>query len=734
MLHALSKAGFDIIHERVETADELRAALVAGAWDAVLADYSLPEFGATAALEIVRLADPDVPFIVVSGMIGDDVAAGLMRAGASDYIFKENLSRLGPVVKRDVRERRSRQAHRVTEQYAEQLAAIVAAADYAIISQTLDGIITTWNAGAEQLYGYLAEETIGQPASILLPPDLLDQSQLAGEKIGRGESVPAIDTVRLHKNGARLDVSLSFSPVCDSEGRVIGVSGIGRDISERKRSEEALRLSEVRYRRLFEAALDGILIVDPLSSQVLDVNPFLANLIGYNRDEFIGKQLWEFGLFRDIEANKEAFQTLRETGNIRYDDLPLQTKDGRRIEVEFVSNVYDVGGTRVIQCNIRDISVRKRAEDTLRMRDRAIQAATQGLMITDSTQPDNPIVYVSPSVERITGYLSKEVLGRNGRLLQGKDTDPASVARLHEAIKFEEPCSVELLNYRKDGTTFWNEMSISPVRDAAGRLTSYVGVLADVTARRSLEAQFRQAQKMDAFGQLAGGVAHDFNNHLTIINGYSDLLLQSLPQDDPSREMVAEIHTAGVRSTDLTRQLLAFSRKQILAPRVLDLNDVVPETEKMLRRLIGDDVLLATALAPKLWSVLADSGQIEQVLMNLAVNARDAMPRGGRLTIETQNVELDSAYVQSHADASTGQHVLLSVSDTGSGMSPEVQAKIFEPFFTTKGVGKGTGLGLATVHGIIKQSGGHLGVYSEVGVGTTFKVYLPRTVKSIVLV
>ncbi len=347
-------------------------------------------------------------------------------------------------------------------------------------------------------------------------------------------------------------------------------------------------------------------------------------------------------------------------------------------------------------------------------------------MITDPGQPDNPIVYASPGFERITGYGAEEVLGRNCRFLQGKDTDPVEVARLREAVRAGEPCTVELLNYRKDGTPFWNELSLSPVRDDGGRLTHFVGVQVDVTARRSLEEQFRQVQKMEAIGQLAGGVAHDFNNLLTIINGYSELLLQTLPAEDPSRALITEINKAGERSAGLTRQLLAFSRQQILAPRVLNLNEVVIDIEKMLRRLIGEDVQLDTVLDPRVWVVRADPGQVEQVLMNLAVNARDAMPGCGRLTIETRNIDLDETYARTHPDARAGPHVLLSVTDTGSGMSPEVQTRIFEPFFTTKGPGKGTGLGLPTVYGIIKQSGGHVAVTSVVGIGTTFKVYLPR--------
>ena len=266
----------------------------------------------------------------------------------------------------------------------------------------------------------------------------------------------------------------------------------------------------------------------------------------------------------------------------------------------------------------------------------------------------------------------------------------------------------------------------SPITDAGGAMAGVVGVATDITERTQLEEQLRQSQKLESVGRLAGGIAHDFNNMLTAINGYAELIMARLPETDPMREEVEDIKRAAEKASLLTYQLLAFSRKQILRPKTLNLNEVVSDVSKMLQRLIGDDIVIVARLGPDLHPVNADPGQVAQVLMNLSVNARDAMPDGGVLTLETANVDLDADYAAAHLGVQPGRYVMLAVSDTGTGMSPDIQRRIFEPFFTTKPVGKGTGMGLATVHGIVNQSGGSLWVYSEVGHGSTFKIYLPR--------
>jgi signal transduction histidine kinase/ActR/RegA family two-component response regulator len=286
--------------------------------------------------------------------------------------------------------------------------------------------------------------------------------------------------------------------------------------------------------------------------------------------------------------------------------------------------------------------------------------------------------------------------------------------------------SGRFINKRKDGTLYRQDATISPVRDELGQIVSFVSVGRDVTREIELEEQLRQSQKMEAIGQLAGGIAHDFNNLLTAILGNSEMLLGATDKNDERRADLEEIRAAGTRAAALTRQLLAFSRRQVMEPAILDLNEVVVNVTKMIQRLIGEHVELALDLAPDLGQVNADPGQLEQVVLNLAVNARDAMPAGGKLLIETSHAELDEEYVRAHAPLQPGHYVMLAITDSGQGMDEETRSRIFEPFFTTKESGKGTGLGLSTVYGIIKQSNGHVWVYSEPGQGTTFKVYLPR--------
>lgn len=493
---------------------------------------------------------------------------------------------------------------------------------------------------------------------------------------------------------------------------------------EKERSDEALQDSEKRYRRLFESAKDGILILDASTGRVVDVNPFLLQLLGYSYDALCGQYIWELGVFKDIAASKDAFQTLQDNEYIRYEDLPLETSDGQPIAVEFVSNVYLVDHTKVIQCNIRDITANKRAKAERTRLMAAIEQVGEAVIMTDA---QGVIQFVNPAFKRMTGYRGREVVGQNPRILKSGEQDELFYRNLWNTISGGNTWEGRMVNKRKDGTLYTEEATISPVRNASGQIVNYVAVQRDITAQLRLAAQFQQAQKMEAVGLLAGGVAHDFNNMLTVILGNAELALHKA---DPSLSLYAsleEIISAATRSAEITRQLLTFARKQTIVPVVLDLNHAVESTLKMLRRLIGENIDLSWLPDAGLCPVKMDPSQVDQILANLCVNARDAIDNVGRVTIETGNVFFDEAYCAQHAGFVVGNYVQLTVSDDGCGMDKETLSQIFEPFFTSKGVGQGTGLGLSMVYGIVKQNNGFINVYSEPGNGTTFRIYLPQS-------
>jgi PAS domain S-box-containing protein len=494
-------------------------------------------------------------------------------------------------------------------------------------------------------------------------------------------------------------------------------------LREKERVGETLQDSEKRYRRLFESAKDGILILDADTGKVVDVNPFLMQLLGYSYDEFCGKYIWEIGAFKDIAASKDAFNLLQENEYIRYEDLPLETKNGQPVAVEFVSNVYLVDHSKVIQCNIRDITANKRAKAERMRLMAAIEQVGEAIVMTDA---QGIIQYVNPAFKQVTGYRGREVVGQNPRILKSGKQDELFYRNLWDTISNGKTWTGRMVNKRKDGSLYTEEATISPVRDALGQITNYVSVQRDITDQLRLAAQYQQAQKMEAIGLLAGGVAHDFNNMLSVILGYAELALLKVDSGQPLRTNLEEIIKAADRSADMTRQLLAFARKQTIIPVVLDLNRAVESMLKMLKRLIGEDIDLAWLPTADLYQVKMDPVQVDQLLANLCVNARDAIADVGKVTIETGNAVFDETYCVDHPGFIAGEYALLAVSDDGCGMDKETIDQIFEPFFTSKEIGKGTGLGLSMVYGIVKQNNGFINVYSEPGIGTTFRIYLSR--------
>jgi two-component system, cell cycle sensor histidine kinase and response regulator CckA len=645
LLRELERAGYQPTFERVDTPSAMEQALDRHGWDLVIGDYSMPGFSGPAALALLRARDLDTPFIFVSGTIGEDVAVEAMKAGAQDFLTKGNLRRLAPAIDRELRdaavrrERRRAQTDlleraRLAELSSEVGTALTRGAALPDMLQvcvealvrhldvafariwTLNAARTTLELQASAgMYTHidgphgrvpLGHDKIGiiaQQRRPQLTNQVVGDPQIHDQEWARREGMVAFAGYPLVVHEQVVGVMAMFARHELSEFVPKALASVASAVAvgiERKRQEEALRQSEERFAKVFEASPVGITITTLDDVRFLDANAAFLRMTGYSREELVGKSALDFGFWPDPADRARVVSQL--TGGAAPNlSASIRTKDG---------------GTR-------DILL---------------------------------------SFERFS--------------LAGKT------------------CVLSLVN--------------------------------DVTESRRLEGQLRQAQKMEAVGRLAGGVAHDFNNLLTVITSYSDLLLEDLGSDDPKRDDIDQIRKAAQGAAALTRQLLAFSRQQVLEPKVLDLKASVAGTEKLLQRLIGEDIQLTSSLAPDLGVVKADPGQLEQVIMNLAVNARDAMPTGGRLTIEAANVDMDEAYARGHVPARPGRYVMLALSDTGIGMDDQTKARIFEPFFTTKESGKGTGLGLATVYGIVKQAGGFIWVYSEPGQGTSFKVYLPR--------
>jgi two-component system, cell cycle sensor histidine kinase and response regulator CckA len=608
----IRRGGFDLSLTRVENEAQFLES-VSQAWDVVIADYVLPRFTALGVLRHLRHLHLDIPTIVISGTVTESELVEAMRAGAHDYVQKENLSRLVVAIRRELGEaagrRRRREAEDALREAQERFRFVVEnTADVVYRLRFPDMVYDYVSPGIERLTGYGPREingvglngivvsvtdTTGRP----MTPDKLEWAR----HIEQSGEFYADYQVRTKGGELRWLADHSF-PWRDGHGRLLGAVGTLMDVTDRKLAEEALRRSEEYFRSLIENASDPIVVLD-------------------------------------------------DAGTVRYE---------------------------------------------------------------------------SPALEKMLGGRPADRMGRSGLELLPEEDRPQLTQTAQRLLR--EPGRTELIETRarhRDGSWRNIEAVAKSRRDEEGKVTIVVNVR-DLTVRKDLEAQLNQAQKMEAIGRLAGGVAHDFNNLTTAILGYSELMLRKLGAEDPLRRHVAEVTRAAERAAALTRQLLAFSRKQLLQPRVLDLAEVLEHSRGLLERLIGEDIELVTRAAAGVGRVRADPVQLDQVILNLAVNARDAMPRGGRLVLEASNADLDEDYAHEHVTVRPGPYVMLAVSDTGHGMDKETQKRIFEPFFTTKDKGKGTGLGLSTVYGIVQQSGGYVWVYSEVGRGTTFKIYLPR--------
>jgi PAS domain S-box-containing protein len=655
LLRELRRGGYEPLYERVENAEAMKAALAQRSWEVVIADYSMPHFSAPAALALLQASGLDLPFIIVSGTVGEDTGVASMQAGAHDYLPKGNLVRLVPAIERELREAETRRKRRQVEEEIRRrnrelvllnqvIAASAAMEPEVVLDIACRELAQTFDLPQAVAALFNEEKTVTTVVAEYLAPG--------------SPADPARNRPRLLNHTFTVATSPTLQYLLSHKTPLV--------IADALHDPRLAPIRDLIRQRVATALLILPLIIE---------------------DEVVGS-------------------------------LGLEAVEPRHFSSEEVSLAWSVAD------QVAGALARIRLAQTRQRLSTAIEQTIETIIITDT---EGTIVYVNPAFERTTGYSRAEAVGQNPRFLKSGQQDVAFYKELWATISSGQVWHGRFVNKRKDGTFYTDEATITPIRNENRTIVNYVGVQRDVTRELELEEQYRQAQKMEAIGRLAGGVAHDFNNILVVITGYSELLLhRQLDDDDPARKFVEEIRNAAERAAKLTQQLLAFSRKQMLQLEILNLNEIIAHLEKMLRRLISEDIVLDTKLKPGLGQVKADPGQVEQIVMNLAINARDAMPQGGKLIIETANVELDQTYASQHPGTAPGHYVMLAVSDTGVGMDAATQARLFEPFFTTKELGKGTGLGLATVYGIVKQSGGDIWVYSEPGGGATFKIYLPR--------
>ena len=725
--------------KQVTGRSEFEAALAQSGYDLVITDDRLRWSRGLDVLRAVRARSPGCPVLVLAGERDPDVAVEALRAGASDCIVKGQdytsllrasawraLEQAHQAAALEEAERALRESERRYRHITE------AVTDYIFTVRIEDGqpVDTIHGQNSEVVTGYTSAEFAADPYLwINMVPEAhraAVRDQAARLLAGGGHS--SLEHRIVRKDGEVRWVRNTLVPQHDAQGTLVSYDGLIRDITGRKQADAALRESEERFRNLTEHI--------PVSIQgyrtdgvVVYWNKASEDMYGYTAQEAIGRNLADLIVPPDLlplwkQALHEGTRATHSGEFLPAGDLRLLHRDGHRVPVHSIHTaVCSQGNDPMLFCIDVDLSERKKAEETVAAAARQWQHTFDAIEdLVAVIDREHRVVQANKAMREFFGH--DDIIGTPCyRLFHGTDAPPKhGVSFL--AFQGAGAAHVELQEPHLGDRKF--DLYAYPVADEQGDTVQVVHVVRDITEQRQLEEQFHQSQKMEAVGQLAGGIAHDFNNLLTAISGYTEMALDRLTAGAPLHHDISQVKRAADRAASLTRQLLAFSRHQVLRPTVIDLGTVVADMSKILRRVIGEDIRLVTTPCPTLGRVKADQSQIESVIMNLAVNARDAMPRGGTLTIDTANVDLDAAKAHQCPDIEPGPYVRLSVADTGTGMDDETLAHVFEPFFTTKKPGKGTGLGLSTVHGIIKQSGGHTEAHSTLGKGTTIDVFLPR--------
>lgn len=732
IVRALTSDGFEVQWERADSPAAVEAALTVGSFDIILADCRLPNYRGLDVLSAVGRRQLDIPVIVVSGTIGEEAAADAMRAGARDFVSKERLARLAPAVRRELTEaafrREARAAEAELRMHQQRFQSLVERSTEVIAVMDRDGTMIYCSPTTERVLGYATADYVGHNAFEFIHPEDMPLTQTVLDRLLASAGGVERVTIRArHKEGHWIWMEVAATNLLDDPA-VRGVVLNYRDITARRNAEEALQDREALYRATFDESPIGICHAS-LSGRMSLVNEELARFLGFTREELLGVPFTDVTAPEDTAADLAGVRRLV-AGEVESDRREKQyvRKDGSRVwGLRTVSVRRDAAGKPLhLIAIVQDINDRKLAElalQQLQHRHEAILNHSPALIYLKDLE--GRFILTNRLFEQKFVVEGDSALGRTAReIFSGRFAD-ADATHDRAALASDGPVTQEITIYERDGAHVYFSIKFA-LRDASGRAYAVGGIASDISDRKRIEQQFLQAQKMEAFGQLAGGVAHDFNNILAVQLMHFNLLALDPDLPAKAKSILKELEQAANRATSLVRQLLIFSRRHELVTQVLDLNRAVDGVCKMLKRFVGEDIAFTFEPAPQpLWAD-ADPGMIEQVVMNLCVNARDAMPRGGKLTISLR-VERRRAIELDGPDAPEADYAAIVVTDTGHGMDEQTRKRIFEPFFTTKPVGRGTGLGLATVHGIARQHRGWVDVDSAPHAGSTFRVYFPLT-------
>jgi PAS domain S-box-containing protein len=690
---------------------------------------------ALAALVARSLARPIVQLTAAVEGTGRDGAVAIpVDAGGETGVLARAFARVMDEVnaktaalEREVQEHRRTEAARDRHAERERLfSAAVESSHDAIVTISLDGSITGWNPAAERLFGHTAAEAVGRNIELIVPPDRASAVRDILRRVGQGETIDQHETVRRRKDGTTVDVSLSISPIKSPTGAIVGASKSARDITESRRIQQALHQEIEERRRIFETSQDLILVTDS-KGILVQASPSSETILGYKPEEMIGRNAAEFTYSEDLDSAYEEVRAEWRGPRPRSFNSRCIHKDGRPVTLSWMG-AWSEPVRRHFYIG-RDMTESQHAEETLRESERMargiIDTALDAFVQTDK---NGSILDWNSQAETIFGWTRKQALGENfiDLVLSGTDHDDLTSALQRFLASGQDQIRGrrrELLARRSDGHEFRAELSITALKLREGFV--FNGFFRDLTDTIAAEERLRQAEKMEALGQLTGGIAHDFNNILTVITGTIEILTDAVAKEPQLAAITRMIDDAAARGAELTQHLLAFARKQPLQPRDTDVNTLIIDTVKMLRPTLGEQIEIESVFEDEICLAAVDPNQLATAMLNLSLNARDAMPGGGKLILETGTAFLDENYASMHGDVRPGRFILIAVSDTGTGIPAAMLDKVFNPFFTSKGPGKGTGLGLSMVYGFVKQSAGHIKIYSEEGHGTTIKMYLP---------